>query len=291
MPTVEENKRVFNEDQNWSKHWWKGEAWSRSWGGSEPQWFGTIFPRIHAFIPTGTILEIAPGFGRWTQYLKDYCEHLIVVELAEHCIEVCRERFSSCSHITYHVNDGKSLTMIPDGSIDFVFSHDSLVAAEADVIKAYLDQLAKKLKPNGVGFIHHSNIKEYQYLFSALNKIPGKLRKPLISKGAAFLLDNFRAHSMTAGLFEEYCEEAGLQCISQELINWYGRLLSDCFSLFTPKSSVWARSNKIYRNKNHMREGVYISKLSKLYATSQLQRDAARGMQHPPERVSTATVP
>ena len=32
----------------------------------DSQWFGLIFPRIHAFLPTGTILEIAPGFGRWT---------------------------------------------------------------------------------------------------------------------------------------------------------------------------------------------------------------------------------
>ena len=28
------------------------------------------------FVPTGTILEIAPGFGRWTTYLKKYCETL-----------------------------------------------------------------------------------------------------------------------------------------------------------------------------------------------------------------------
>ena len=34
---------------------------------------GTIFPRIRECLPVGTILEIAPGFGRWTHYLKDYC--------------------------------------------------------------------------------------------------------------------------------------------------------------------------------------------------------------------------
>jgi cyclopropane fatty-acyl-phospholipid synthase-like methyltransferase len=39
---------------------------------------------------------------------------------------------------------------------DFVFSFDSLVHVESDVIENYLTQLAKKLKPNGIGFIHHS---------------------------------------------------------------------------------------------------------------------------------------
>ena len=37
--------------------------------------------------------------------------------------------------------------MIQDKSIDFVFSFDSLVHAEAEVIEAYLNQLAMKLQP------------------------------------------------------------------------------------------------------------------------------------------------
>src|SRR5207248_6740177 len=134
----------------------KGEEWSSSWGGPEAQWFGAVLPRIHAFVPAHTILEIAPGFGRWTRYLKDYCHDLIVVDMAERCIKACQQAFASSSHITYHVNDGKSLAMIADRSIDFVFSFDSLVHAEADVIAAYLGQLARKLAPNGAGFFHHS---------------------------------------------------------------------------------------------------------------------------------------
>ena len=43
-----------------------GEEWSEPWGGSAPQWFGSIFPRIHAYFPANTILEIASGFGRWS---------------------------------------------------------------------------------------------------------------------------------------------------------------------------------------------------------------------------------
>src|SRR4030095_8370524 len=46
----------------------RGEEWSSAWGGSEAQWLGAIFLRIRAFIPTDTILEIAPGFGRWTNF-------------------------------------------------------------------------------------------------------------------------------------------------------------------------------------------------------------------------------
>lgn len=143
MADVDINKKVWNEDYPWPQ---RGEEWSFSWGGADRQWYITILPRIHSFLPAETILEIAPGFGRWTQYLKEHCMHLIVVDLSEKCIEFCKKRFSQDSHISYHVNDGKSLAMIPDNSIDFAFSFDSLVHAEEDVIQSYLSGLAKKNK-------------------------------------------------------------------------------------------------------------------------------------------------
>ena len=67
-----------------------------------------------------------------------------MVDLSEKCIEACRKGFASSSHISSHANDGKSLGMIAEKSIDFVFSFDSLAHAEADVIEAYLVQLATK---------------------------------------------------------------------------------------------------------------------------------------------------
>src|SRR6266404_5578223 len=123
MPSIEQNLAEWETAYSWSQ---EGEEWSATWGGSESQWYGAIYPRIHAFVPTGTILEIAPGFGRWTQYLKDSCQRLVVVDLSQRCIEACKNRFSSCSHISYHVNDGTSLSMVDNGSIDFAFSFDSL---------------------------------------------------------------------------------------------------------------------------------------------------------------------
>ncbi len=263
MPTIEDNRRLWGQDYVWTE---QGDEWSRPWGGVEAQWFGAILPRIHAFVPTDTILEIAPGFGRWTQYLKDVCEHLIVVDLTEKCIKVCKERFSSDSRITYYVNDGKSLNMIPDQSLDFVFSFDSLVHAEAPVLETYLGELAKKLKPDGVGFIHHSNLGEHRLRWSLKSRMPYKIIEFLTKQG--FLHNShWRALTMTASLFERYCKNVGLQCITQELVNWRGQLPIDSFSLFTRKGSIWARPNRIFRNRNFMREADYILYLSTLYSS------------------------
>ncbi len=81
------------------KYDWKeaGEEWSAPWGSSAAQWAGTISPRIRDCLPTGTILEIAPGFGRWTHYLKDYCQDRWIVDRSSECIEACRQRFATGS--------------------------------------------------------------------------------------------------------------------------------------------------------------------------------------------------
>jgi SAM-dependent methyltransferase len=223
-------------------------------------WWGSIRPRIHAFLPSDTILEIGPGFGRLTQYLKDLCKNLIVVDLTAKCIEGCKHRFIGDDHIAYHVNDGKSLEMVADQSLDFVFSFASLVHAESDVLTAYLSQLAHKLKPNGVGFFHHSNLKECIPLLSCLEP-----SEQILS--TAVLRGHWRGASVSAQIFEHVCDQVGLQCIAQELINWTVDLPlpMDCFSFFTPKASIWARPNVIYTNFKFIDEIRYQAKLSHLY--------------------------
>jgi len=166
MVSVKENYDIFGVHYDWSE---RGDEWSQPWGGTRYVWSITIFPRIQAFLPTTNILEIAPGFGRCTQFLKDFCDHLIVVDLSEKCIRACQDRFCDCNHIEYHVNDGRSLDMIADQSIDFIFSWDSLVHADSSVMKEYIRQFSRILKPGGFGFLHHSNLAE------VVAKIHGKI--------------------------------------------------------------------------------------------------------------------
>ena len=261
---INTNLDIWNRTYDWSK---EGEEWSVAWGGSDMEWYGTILPRIHAFIPTQTILEIAPGFGRWTRFLINLCKELILVDLSPKCIEACKKRFSAFSHVKYHVNDGKSLEMIPDESIDFVFSFDSLVHAEADVIESYCNQLGKKLKRNGVGFIHHSNLGIYSAYTKIIQNLPKKARNILERLGIIekdFLVHN-RATTMTAVKFRDYAKRAGLIVISQELINWSTKRLIDCISVFTRADSNQRAPGIIMKNKYFIKECRYIKRLSDLY--------------------------
>jgi Methyltransferase domain len=243
------------------KYDWKdaGEEWSKPWGTSMAQWYGAILPRIHDCLPTGTILEIAPGFGRWTNYLKDHCEQLWIVDRVDECIEACRQRFAGDSRLSFYVNDGRSLSMFRDESIDFVFSLDSLVHPRREIVEAYVTELGKKLKIGGKGFIHHSNLGEYAN--GTRERLPKSVRKLLV-KLKILDRERHRDPTMTADLFRALCEQNGLHCITQELINWRSRRLIDCFSLFVRNGSEGQSATHILRNPNFMREAAQIRRSS-----------------------------
>jgi len=278
MSNIDQNKGRWDNTYDWQGN---GDEWSADFGGTEALWFFILYPRIHRFIPAPTILEIAPGFGRWTQFLKRQCQSLIGVDISAKCIEHCKSRFVADTHVQFHVNDGTSLSVVPDNSIDFVFSFDSLVHVEKDVMQAYVSQLAHKLAPDGIGFIHHSNLGAYpgrSSLVKMFNRLPDSSRVEvskdskvkLAANGVEALLSiNLQANrgsSMTGKLFREYCEGAGLKCISQELLNWTkGSALIDSISVFTRSDSRWCRDAAHLNNTKFVEVSRATSKLAKLY--------------------------
>ncbi len=263
MPTVEQNIRIWGEQYAWNGG---GEEWSRRWGGPRRHWQSTIAPRIEAFTPTGTILEIGPGFGKWTEFLKELCGRLVAVDLSPKCVEACRRRFADCPDVSVFRNDGRSLEMVPDGSVDLAFSFDSLVHAEAGEIGAYLEGLSRKLAGDGAGFIHHSNIGRYAGYFAAADLIPPRPRWFLYRKGIV-ALDHLRARSMTAEKFADLAGRAGLRCVAQERINWLGtRRLIDCISLVVRPGSRWDRPPRLCTNRNFVVEPSDPRIIARLYA-------------------------
>jgi cyclopropane fatty-acyl-phospholipid synthase-like methyltransferase len=130
------------------------------------------FAQNRIFSSCQSILEIAPGYGRWTRFLVGLCDRLTLIDLAENCILHCRERFKNCHHIEYVVNDGKSLSMVPDRSVDLLFSFDSVVHADLTVIDSYIRELPRILTDDGVAFLHHSNAKEFKGHFHLFESLP-----------------------------------------------------------------------------------------------------------------------
>jgi SAM-dependent methyltransferase len=146
-----DEQRLWNNEQMWVMD---GHEWSKSFGTTEDLWNKHIFDSIKEFRGK-KILEIAPGFGRITQFLSILAGELIVVDLNPLCIEKTKEKLSH--HVlAYFVNDGKTIPKVKNNSQDLVFSYDSFVHMHANVTEEYIKEIYRVLKPGGSAFIHHS---------------------------------------------------------------------------------------------------------------------------------------
>ena len=146
-----DEQRFWNNNNIWLD---SGHEWSSSFGTTENLWNKEIFDSIKEFRGK-KILEIAPGFGRITQFLSILASELIVIDLNPLCIEKTKEKLGH--HVlAYLTNDGKTLTGVRDNSQDLVFSFDSFVHMHANVTEEYIKEIFRVLKPGGQAFIHHS---------------------------------------------------------------------------------------------------------------------------------------
>lgn len=211
MPTIEENRGAWNEAYDWQS---SGDEWSGGWGSTKTMWLVSILPRIARHLPCRSLLEIAPGFGRVTEFLLPHTGRYLGVDLAEKCVAACRHRFASVPHARFEVGDGLLLPMVEAASVDFAFSWDSLVHADMRVLRSYAKELARVLRPGGVAFLHHSNL-------AALDPA---------SKSAADARARWRDATVSAELVRDAAATAGLHCATQELLNWTSDEPSDCFT-------------------------------------------------------------
>jgi SAM-dependent methyltransferase len=210
MPDIAWNKAKWSDSAMWTDG---GEIWSAHWGSSEIQWWTMIWPRIAEVLPASSVVEIAPGHGRWTHFLLDQCESYIGFDVAARCTEHCRIRFANACElrsVRFETNDGASLPGVADASVDFVFSFDSLVHVEQPTIEAYLSAIARVLRPGGGAFLHHSN-------YAAVPEQPTGW-------------DHERGRSQSAASVRAAAESVGLHVLVQEPVSWGGNILLDCFS-------------------------------------------------------------
>jgi hypothetical protein len=66
--------------------------------------------------------------------------------------------------------------------------------------------------------------------------------------------------------FAEFCRDAGLVCVGQEIIDWGPRTI-DCLSLVARPGSRWDRPNVVMKNPDFMSEAFSAGKVAGVYAS------------------------
>jgi ubiquinone/menaquinone biosynthesis C-methylase UbiE len=155
--TTAENKQLWN-GYDWSK---RGEEWTKT-----PEWKEAVVTRfLLPNVPEGvSVLEVGPGGGRWTEILQRRARQLYVVDVSEQAIQLCRERFRTCSNIEYFVGTGSTLP-VPSSSVEVIWSYDVFVHVNPLDARGYFREFQRILKPGGTAVIHHpgsSNARKYR---------------------------------------------------------------------------------------------------------------------------------
>jgi SAM-dependent methyltransferase len=165
----------------WNRHDWSryGEEWTddaRNYRGLDPAaWKARLVAEcLERYMPVdGTILEIGPGAGRWTEFLLPRSSALILVDVAARCLTICRDRFGGDQRLQYVLVDPEADELIgdrvADEGVDAVWSYDAFVHVNPTDTERYISEIRRILKPGGIAVIHHvgrtPTDEDYEVLF------------------------------------------------------------------------------------------------------------------------------
>ena len=102
------------------------------------------------------VVEIGPGGGRWTRYMKA-AEKIYAVDPFKELLDELASTLPDWPNLEFVLNSGSDLPGIADGSIDFVFTFGVFVHLDPEVVDGYLHEIARVLHPDGRAFIQYSD--------------------------------------------------------------------------------------------------------------------------------------
>ena len=192
-----------NEAKVWDKsvYYDGAEKWTTLFWNPKGQ-----FLRLFERLDLSCTLELACGHGRHSEHLLatygDGIKRLYMTDILSSNVQHCMVRIGPNAITSFFINNGVDFHPIADNSLSAIFCYDAMVHFNKEVVRAYLNDAARVLKPGGKALFHHSN-------YSA------KSTTPFHSNPQS------RAY-MSATLFREYGEEAKLIVLEQSIFPWGG---------------------------------------------------------------------
>lgn len=180
----------------------------------ESAWTHTIWPYIHD-CDFSCVVDLAAGHGRNTKKLREVANRIYVVDINEENIQFCRKRFAGDTRLIFLRNDGFSLHRISDSEVTLVYCFDAMVHFDSDIVRSYLKEFFRVLRPGGYGFCHHSNY----------DKNPG----------GHYRENPGWRNFLSQNLFLHYCAKEGFEVIKSQVIDW-DTPAQDCVTLFRKPS-------------------------------------------------------
>lgn len=157
------------------------------------------------------IIELGCGIGRHVQEYIENAGQVMLVDIVQENIDICRERFKGDGRVHYYKNDGYDLRELAADSYSALYTYDAMVHFEMIDIYFYLKDIYRVLQKGGRALFHHSNnTRDYKYSFANA------------PHGRSF---------MSKDIFAYLSYRAGFTILEQRVIDWGGEVELDCISL------------------------------------------------------------
>jgi SAM-dependent methyltransferase len=156
--SVQSNLAQWDLHDPWSQNGdeWDGQA--RGCGVAYDEWKAGLLARYLPLFPGGgTLLEIGPGHGRWSEPLIDQAGLLVLCDISANCLDACRQRLTGRGRLRTWLSQAADLPRDLTAGVDGVWSYDCLVHVGPDEFSRYVDEISRVLRPGGVAVIHHAD--------------------------------------------------------------------------------------------------------------------------------------
>lgn len=171
----------------------------------------TPFRQMFDSLDLKNTIELSCGHGRHAEIAAPKCGQLVLMDIFEANLDFCRDRLRNCDNVSYELCNGYSFEPIQNDSITAIYCYDAMVHFQPDVVKSYLKDTFRVLKPGGRALYHHSN-----YL-APLDQPYGK--------------NPHARNHMTKDLFFYFSALAGLEIVDSRMIKWGGIDNLDCITM------------------------------------------------------------
>jgi ubiquinone/menaquinone biosynthesis C-methylase UbiE len=171
----------------------------------------TEFRRLFDKLDLTYVIELACGHGRHSENIVQQAGRIVLMDIFESNLEFCRNRLGSNPKLSYIRGDGGTFRPVDDNSVTAIFCYDAMVHFSPAMVRSYLHDAARVLRPGGKALFHHSNYPAPQDRHYGQNP-------------------HARNH-MTAALFAAYVQAAGLSVVETKVIPWSGQADLDALSL------------------------------------------------------------
>jgi SAM-dependent methyltransferase len=171
----------------------------------------TPFRQLFNRLDPSAVLELACGHGRHAEKIAPLSKRLVLMDIHEANLQVCRTRLAAFPYVEFIRNNGFDFQPVEDAALTSLFCYDAMVHFSPDLVESYRRDAARVLVPGGMGLFHHSNYP------APMNRHYGQ--------------NPHARNHMTQALFASYAAAAGLEIVRSIVIPWGNEPDLDCITL------------------------------------------------------------